>query len=100
MGIIRKMLQSFFGPLQAHGGPAAHPNVGMGMRRLPDPACAPRMPACWDDAKGWDEYHASLYPDGPFRLVRQWLIEAELVIAQNLAALIQQLRSHGQRTVW
>ena len=58
------------------------------------------MPRDWDDAAGWEAYHAGLYPAGPFRKAREWLEQTATMIAPNLAALLTQLRQRGQRGAW
>ena len=45
-------------------------------------------PADWDDAAGWETYHAGLYPRGPFRDARSWLEEMLTVIGRNFVALM------------
>jgi hypothetical protein len=58
------------------------------------------MPRNWDDAAGWETYHAGLYPAGPYRQARDWLEQTAAMIAQHLAALMTELRQRGQRAVW
>jgi hypothetical protein len=58
------------------------------------------MPADWDDAAGWETFHAGLYPAGPFRDARSWLEQTLTMIGRNLVALMGQLRQRSGKSVW